>query len=210
MTEARARRFSTKPRGSGAYRRLPWPRPYNPGANRFRKGVTSHRLAALLTILALLLPATAVAAAPYCAPGTSPEFTFGFAHLKSLLGDTMGEPIECIHANPENGDILQQTSTGLSFYSQEHEHADFYRRLEPLGVDCTGFGLLDRFRHRSAGNSRTGRAGGRTHSWPHSDGHPRTHAHVQRRPHPCARITPRPPCRYSEMRPFPVAASSFS
>ena len=78
--------------------------------------MTIHRLAALLTILALLLPATAVAAAPYCAPGTSPEFTFGFAHLKSLLGDTMDEPIECIHANPENGDILQQTSTGLSFY----------------------------------------------------------------------------------------------
>ena len=26
---------------------------------------------------------------------------FGFAFLKSLLGDVMGDPLECEHANPE-------------------------------------------------------------------------------------------------------------
>ena len=88
-----------------------------------------HRLAALLTILALALPAAAIAAAiaaaPYCAQGTEPSFTFGFAQLKSLLGDTMGDPLECIHANPDNGDILQQTSTGLSFYRLSTNTATF-------------------------------------------------------------------------------------
>ncbi len=57
-----------------------------------------------------------VRAADYCGSGETPQFRFGFAHLKSLLGPTMGEPLECEHGNPENGDTLQQTTTGLSFY----------------------------------------------------------------------------------------------
>src|SRR3990172_813181 len=36
--------------------------------------------------------------------------------MKSQLGHTMGEPVECEHTNPENGDALQQTSKGLAFY----------------------------------------------------------------------------------------------
>ena len=70
---------------------------------------------AILIALALAFPASALAA-PYCGSGESPQFRFGFAHLRSLLGETMGQPIECEHANAENGDTLQQTSTGLSFY----------------------------------------------------------------------------------------------
>ena len=77
---------------------------------RFRAAAFS-----LLLALLLLFPASALAA-PFCGPGETPQFRFGFAHLKSLLGETMGQPIECEHANPENGDTLQQTSTGLSFY----------------------------------------------------------------------------------------------
>ena len=69
----------------------------------------------ILFVLVFLFP-TAALAAPYCGDGETPEFRFGFAHLKSLLDDEMGVPIECEHANPENGDTLQQTSTGLSFY----------------------------------------------------------------------------------------------
>lgn len=30
----------------------------------------------------------------------------------------MGEPLECEHGNPDNGDTLQQTTTGLAFYRQ--------------------------------------------------------------------------------------------
>ena len=59
---------------------------------------------------------TSVAASNYCGPGETPGFRFGFAHLKSLLGPTMGEPLECERANAENGDTLQQTTKGLSFY----------------------------------------------------------------------------------------------
>ena len=50
---------------------------------------------------------------------------FGFAFLKSLLGDVMGDPLECEHANPENGDTLQQTTTGLSFYRKSTNTATF-------------------------------------------------------------------------------------
>ena len=73
----------------------------------------------LAIVVASLIAATLIApagAAPHCSPGQQPEFVFGFAHLKTLLGDKMGDPIECEHANPENGDTLQNTTTGLAFY----------------------------------------------------------------------------------------------
>ncbi len=73
----------------------------------------------LAIAVASLIAATLIApasAAPHCSPGQEPEFVFGFAHLKTLLGDKMGDPIECEHANPENGDTLQSTTTGLAFY----------------------------------------------------------------------------------------------
>src|SRR4051794_40025939 len=54
--------------------------------------------------------------APFCGPGETPAFTFGFAALKAQLGPVMGEPIECAHPNDANGDVLQNTTTGLSFW----------------------------------------------------------------------------------------------
>lgn len=54
--------------------------------------------------------------APFCRPGVQPSFVFGFRALADAIGDTMGEPLECEHANPENGDTLQRTTTGLAFY----------------------------------------------------------------------------------------------
>jgi hypothetical protein len=56
------------------------------------------------------------AAAPFCPPGQAARFVLGFAELKHQLGDTIGEPLECEHPNPANGDTLQQTSTGLAMY----------------------------------------------------------------------------------------------
>ena len=38
------------------------------------------------------------------------------ALLRAALGPTVGEPLECVHGNVENGDLLQQTSTGLLVY----------------------------------------------------------------------------------------------
>ncbi len=63
-------------------------------------------------------PGFASGAAPHCGQGQTAEFVLGFADLKSHLGDAMGDPLECEHANPENGDALQATTTGLSFYRQ--------------------------------------------------------------------------------------------
>lgn len=60
----------------------------------------------------------AVASAPYCPAGHSPQFTLGFATLRAQVGDAMGVPVACEHANPENGDSLQATSTGLAVYEQ--------------------------------------------------------------------------------------------
>jgi hypothetical protein len=61
-------------------------------------------------------PAAQAQSAPYCQAGAAPAFVLGFADLKGQVGDAMGDAIECEHANPANGDTLQKTSTGLSFY----------------------------------------------------------------------------------------------
>jgi hypothetical protein len=72
------------------------------------------------TPTAVLPTPTALAElAPYCLPGKTAEFVLGFANLKEQLGDAMGEPLECEHTNPENGDSLQATSTGLAVFHQQ-------------------------------------------------------------------------------------------
>lgn len=74
---------------------------------------------AVLALSILVTPATPVAqaqSAPYCGVGASPSFVQGFASLKSVLGAVMGDPIECEHTEGTNGDVLQQTTTGLAFW----------------------------------------------------------------------------------------------
>jgi hypothetical protein len=82
--------------------------------------ISTARIFGVIVALALLLgqPAGAALAqaAPYCAPGTSPQFSGGFANLKASLGDTMGDPLECEHQDGSSGDTLQQTTTGLAFW----------------------------------------------------------------------------------------------
>lgn len=79
-----------------------------------------RRLLVIFAVVGALLgvPVSDAAAqtAPFCAPGQTPQFQAGFAALKARLGPTMGEPIECEHANSDNGDTLQETTTGLAFY----------------------------------------------------------------------------------------------
>jgi hypothetical protein len=50
-----------------------------------------------------------------CSSGRRPEFAFGFAALKQAVGDRMGEPASCERYGQE-GDALQQTTTGLARY----------------------------------------------------------------------------------------------
>lgn len=53
---------------------------------------------------------------PHCPPGQPAQFVFGIAELHERLGPTMGAPVECEHVNPENGDTIQHTTTGLAYY----------------------------------------------------------------------------------------------
>jgi len=82
----------------------------------------TRRLLGSLAILCILLgPAalpTAAQGQPYCDDGRAPRFVLGFAALKAHLGETMGDPVECEHGNPQNGDVLQQTTTGLAIYRE--------------------------------------------------------------------------------------------
>jgi hypothetical protein len=68
-------------------------------------------------LIGVLLTGTGTAvAAPHCAADTEPHFQLGFAALEARLGDIMGEPIECEQGNPDNGDTVQRTTTGLAYY----------------------------------------------------------------------------------------------
>jgi hypothetical protein len=82
--------------------------------------ISTARIFGAVLALALLVgqpaPAALAQAAPFCAAGTSPSFSQGFAALKASLGDAMGDPLECEHTDSSSGDVLQQTSTGLAFW----------------------------------------------------------------------------------------------
>ena len=95
---------------------------------------------AVLTVLGLLTwPAPALAqTAPFCRPGESPQFTFGFAALKMQLGPTMGEPIECAHPNSANGDVIQNTTTGLSFWRKSTNTPTFTDGWRHWGLTPAG------------------------------------------------------------------------
>jgi hypothetical protein len=61
--------------------------------------------------------APAVDRAAFCPPEVGPDFTLGFAQLKSAVGNAMGDATGCEHGDPlGSGDVLQETTTGLAFY----------------------------------------------------------------------------------------------
>jgi hypothetical protein len=65
-------------------------------------------------------PAAPLEAAPgaACSPAEKPlpVLVPPVIMLMAVLGQTVGEPLECVHGNVENADLLQQTSTGLLVY----------------------------------------------------------------------------------------------
>ena len=92
-----------------------------------------------LATLALATPRVAAAQiAPYCQPGQPPQFVFGFAALRQLIGGAMGDPIECEHANPANGDALQKTTTGLAFYRTSTNAPTFTDGLNHWALTTAG------------------------------------------------------------------------
>ena len=45
-----------------------------------------------------------------------PQFSGGLAALRTALGASMGEPLECEHAVSSLGDTQPKTTTGLAYY----------------------------------------------------------------------------------------------
>jgi hypothetical protein len=78
-------------------------------------------------------------AAPYCAPGQTPEFALGIGGLKQRLGDTMGTPVECEHAISPIGDTVQQTTTGLAAYNKLSNTVTFTDGWRHWAVTPGGF-----------------------------------------------------------------------
>ncbi len=94
-------------------------------------------LAALLLTLVPVSIASAQAA-PFCRAAQSPQFVLGFAQLKAQLGPIMGEPVECEHPNSANGDTLQQTTTGLSFWRKATNTPTFTDGHQHWGLTPVG------------------------------------------------------------------------
>jgi hypothetical protein len=75
--------------------------------------------ASVLVAVLILVPSESAAAqtAQGCQPGEAPHFTFGFADLKTQIGDPMGDPVTCEFPDPNGtGDVHQRTTTGLAFW----------------------------------------------------------------------------------------------
>src|SRR3712207_6657608 len=75
-----------------------------------------HLVLALSLWVSVVASSMSGQAAPFCQAGQQPAFQFGFAALREHLGAAMGEPIECEHTDPETGDAVQRTTTGLAYY----------------------------------------------------------------------------------------------
>src|SRR5215204_387851 len=90
------------------------------------------------TALIGAVPNASAAASPNCQLGQAPEFVLGFAALQQSVGQAMGDPIECEHANPANGDTLQQTTTGLAFYRKATNTSTFTNGSEHWGLTSSG------------------------------------------------------------------------
>jgi hypothetical protein len=80
-----------------------------------------HRvfLASVLMATLALVPSAAASAqtAAGCQPGEAPHFTFGFAALKTQIGDDMGDALTCEFPDPNGtGDVHQRTTKGLAFW----------------------------------------------------------------------------------------------
>ncbi|HEV7663378.1 MAG TPA: hypothetical protein VGQ62_07570 [Chloroflexota bacterium] len=85
------------------------------------------------------LAAGARGESPFCAPGQVPAFPPEGLALQVELGETMGVPIECPHADLVTRDSIQATTTGLSFFRSTTNTPTFtngqqHWALTPAGV----------------------------------------------------------------------------
>lgn len=92
---------------------------------------TRRRFARICVVFVMFLAAIVGAApahattAPHCGDGQVPLFGGAVDQLARNLGPKMGTPVECVHPDPDSGDLHQQTSTGLAFVRQGSQVAVF-------------------------------------------------------------------------------------
>ena len=102
--------------------------------------VASGLVAGLGVLLLLPLPVAAqTTSGPYCQPGQPLQFLPGLAALSAKLGDQMGDPVDCAHTNPENGDTLQHTTTGLAYFRKSTNTPTFTDGWEHWAQTPTGW-----------------------------------------------------------------------
>ncbi len=77
---------------------------------------------------------------PYCDPGQTPAFNFGFGALSEALGTEMGDPTECAHTEVASGDAYQQTTKGLAIYRRASNTPSF--RSDVALWELTGDGVV--------------------------------------------------------------------
>jgi hypothetical protein len=76
--------------------------------------------------------------APFCPPGQTPQFEFGFADLAAQLGDVAGQPIECEHGEEWTPNTVQATTTGLAIFDRCSNTSSFVRGPEHWTLMPTG------------------------------------------------------------------------
>jgi Excalibur calcium-binding domain len=99
----------------------------------------------ILAVITLLLIASALPAHgqvddSFCAAGQMPQYVFGFADLKSQIGDAMGDPITCEFPDPNGtGDVHQRTTKGLAFWRKSTNTPTFTNGSEHWGHTPEGW-----------------------------------------------------------------------
>ena len=91
-------------------------------------------------ILAVLPRPLAAQATTFCPTGQAPHFVFGFADLKAMIGEAMGEPTTCEFPDPNGtGDVHQRTTTGLAFWRKSTNTPTFTNGFEHWGHTPAGW-----------------------------------------------------------------------
>jgi hypothetical protein len=80
---------------------------------------------------------SATPAPPPCSPAR-PRFVGGLATLKSALGSSMGDPLECERSVDDQGDTQQKTGTGLAYYRRQLNAACFTTGWDHWGLTPRG------------------------------------------------------------------------
>ena len=76
--------------------------------------------------------------APFCQPGQTPQFDFGFADLAAQLGDVAGQPLDCEHGDEWTPSTVQTTTTGQAVYDRCSNTSSFVRGRERWTLTQTG------------------------------------------------------------------------